>query len=225
VAQAIMADSELSSTHLIILTSMGCDNFFAGETDEGQVAFLTKPVRRNDLYNQMGILVSGVADSSPDEIVSMGAPQEAQGSEQAIDASILLAEDNPVNQEVMIAQLEALGCRVELAMTGMEVLAAVKRSSYDVILMDCQMPDMDGLEATTVLRRSERENNAERRVPIIAVTANVVAGEQERCLEAGMDDYLCKPLKQSQLLEKLEYWLSGENDRTEDAAGGRREVA
>ena len=224
VAQTILADSNISSAHLVILTSMGCDNSILGEMDPGRVVFLTKPVRRNDLYNQIGILLDADTGSPLVTAEIIGKQQETPSINETFDASILLAEDNPVNQEVMIAQLKALGCQVDVATTGQEVLAAVKKSSYDMILMDCQMPEMDGLEATTMLRLEERQHNDRRRIPVIAVTANVVAGERERCLAAGMDDYLSKPLKQADLAEKLERWLN-ESGPIENIICNKSEVA
>ena len=208
VARTILADPKLAAAQLVVLTSMGCEDSMIGNADHGRIAYLTKPVRWSDLYNQIGILLTADGGTSPAARERESAKRSAASPDERFEASILLAEDNPVNQEVMTAQLEALGCRVEVATTGIEVLAAVKASRYDLILMDCQMPEMDGLEATAMLRLEERQHNDGRRIPVIAVTANVVAGEQERCLEAGMDDYLSKPLKQASLVEKLKRWLS-----------------
>jgi CheY-like chemotaxis protein len=122
---------------------------------------------------------------------------------------VLLAEDNPVNQQVALGMLEALGCQVDLAGDGREALEAVAQGSYDLVLMDCQMPEMDGFAATAAIRTLEvaRRNVGRRRIPVIALTANAMKGDRERCLAAGMDDYLAKPFTLGQLGEVLARWL------------------
>ena len=109
---------------------------------------------------------------------------------------ILLAEDNQVNQKVALRMLERLGCSADVAANGLEVLEALERVRYDVILMDVQMPEMDGLEAT---RQIGARYEASERPWIIAMTANAMAGDRERCLDAGMDDYLSKPVRMEEL--------------------------
>src|SRR2546426_291683 len=121
---------------------------------------------------------------------------------------ILLAEDNPVNQEVILAMVESLGCVVEIAADGVETLEKLSKGGYDLVLMDCQMPRMDGYEATTEIRRREDAAGG-RRVPIVALTANAMEGDRERCLTAGMDDYLSKPLGRDALRAVLARWLGG----------------
>jgi CheY-like chemotaxis protein/HPt (histidine-containing phosphotransfer) domain-containing protein len=141
----------------------------------------------------------------------------------------LLAEDNPVNQEVALGMLEALGCRADLASNGLEVLDALKQKAYDLILMDCQMPEMDGFEATRRIRELERERSVSEphttdlqprlhnpeslsHIPVVAVTAHAISGDRERCITAGMDDYLSKPFVQEQLQAMLLRWLPMHGD-------------
>jgi CheY-like chemotaxis protein len=107
----------------------------------------------------------------------------------------------------MLAQLAELGCHTDLVTTGTEVLAALEKAQFDIILMDCQMPEMDGFQATAAIRLREQQQNPAIRIPIIAVTANAFDGERERCLEAGMDDYISKPFNQDDLCERLIYCL------------------
>ena len=123
------------------------------------------------------------------------------------EGKVLLVEDNEVNRMVVIGQLESLGVEVDVVNNGREALAAVARSSYDLVLMDCQMPDIDGYEATRLIRGKEVSG----RLPIVAITAHAFEGERERCINAGMDDYLVKPFEEEQLAVVLDRWmLSGE---------------
>jgi CheY-like chemotaxis protein/nitrogen-specific signal transduction histidine kinase len=120
-------------------------------------------------------------------------------------ARVLLVEDNPVNLEVAMALLEDSGCEVVTATNGLEALDSYARGRYEVIFMDCQMPEMDGFEAAAEIRR--RETGSDRRVPIIALTANAIEGDREQCLAAGMDDYLPKPFTAEQMRAALAAWL------------------
>jgi signal transduction histidine kinase/DNA-binding NarL/FixJ family response regulator/HPt (histidine-containing phosphotransfer) domain-containing protein len=140
-------------------------------------------------------------------------------------ARVLVAEDNPVNQEVVSSMLEILGCEVEVVITGTEVLAAWRRRPFDLIFMDCQMPEMDGYEATRAIRQEEAASVSGSRTIIIALTAHAMEGDRKRCMAAGMDDYLGKPFTLEQLQGVLERWLPGktpqEADLTDGADGGR----
>jgi CheY-like chemotaxis protein len=115
---------------------------------------------------------------------------------------ILLAEDNPVNQRLAVRLLEKHGHSVEIAPTGLEAIHCLERQSYDVVLMDVHMPEMDGLTATRIWR-SREANETGNRVPIIAMTANAMRGDREKCLAAGMDDYVSKPIRLEELLRAL----------------------
>jgi len=123
-----------------------------------------------------------------------------EGSQQ-FDIHVLVAEDNETNQEVALGMLQKLGCKVTLATNGVEALEVVTEKSFDVILMDCQMPVMDGYQATAAIRTTEKKEGGINHIPIIALTANALEGDRERCLLAGMDDYISKPFKQEKLLK------------------------
>jgi CheY-like chemotaxis protein/HPt (histidine-containing phosphotransfer) domain-containing protein len=153
---------------------------------------LVKPVRQSHLRDCLA------------EALGMREGQETSAPDQAIPAvstkmRVLVAEDNRVNQKVVISQLAKLGHNGVAVANGLEALAAIEAIDYDVVLMDCQMPEMDGYEATRIIRRRP----AYKDMPIIAMTANAMAGDRERCLEAGMDDYITKPLKLEELARVL----------------------
>jgi PAS domain S-box-containing protein len=127
-----------------------------------------------------------------------------------LSGRVLLVEDNGVNQEIGMAMLQAIGCEVELAADGREAIEATGAKTYDLVLMDCQMPDVDGFEATRAIRAREREQSGSqpaRRLPIVALTANAMSGDREQCTSAGMDDYLSKPFTQEQLRAVLGTWM------------------
>jgi len=134
---------------------------------------------------------------------------------------ILLVEDNPVNQTVAVGMLESLGCEIDLARNGREGIAALAHTAYNLVLMDCQMPEMDGFETTRIIRQRERQMNSRREagnetflhIPIIALTAHALEHDRQECLVAGMDDYLSKPFSVEQLLAVLQRWLPPQYDR------------
>jgi CheY-like chemotaxis protein len=133
-----------------------------------------------------------------------------------LDAHILLAEDNLVNQEVSVGMLTGLGCTIDVVANGLEAVQAVSRAPYDLVFMDCQMPEMDGFEATRRIRaweaRQSGPGHAPPRIPIVALTANAITGDRERCLAAGMDDYVSKPFTQAQLHETIARWTGVDTD-------------
>jgi CheY-like chemotaxis protein len=118
---------------------------------------------------------------------------------------VLIAEDSHVNQVVAVRMVERCGCRTHVVSDGLEAIEAFKANQYDIVLMDCQMPKLDGYQATAELRRIE---NGVRRIPIIAITAHALEGDRQRCLDAGMDDYISKPMRHADLAEKLRQWVA-----------------
>ncbi|MDL2355893.1 MAG: response regulator [Pseudomonadota bacterium] len=204
-AAAIKADPATRATRILLVSS---DRLAADPVQrrEAGVAYqLVKPVRAGDLFECIATrqrkAVATVAVAEPP------APQR-QSVSGARQRRVLLAEDNPVNVEVATAMLDGLGVAVSCARNGEEALQAVRAGQYDVVLMDCQMPVMDGFAATAEIRRFERENGRARKVPVIAITANALQGDREACLAAGMDDYLSKPFTQQQLGAVIGRWVS-----------------
>ncbi len=199
--QRIKADSALAPIPLVMVTS----TMFKGEAAEakktGFAAYLIKPIRKADLYQCL--LTALVPDSSLSAAGQLGLSYITPGS---FFARILLAEDNPVNQEVAQYMLQGFGCIVDIAENGREALRAVETKPYDLVLMDCTMPEMDGYTATEEIRRRQ-SNGLLPPFPIIALTANAIEGDREKCLIAGMDDYLAKPFKAESLLRLIKSWV------------------
>lgn len=197
-ARAIKGDKLIPDIPLIMLTSVGGYGDAENAKKSGIHSYLHKPARQSDLYNAM-VSTIYVKSEVTDETSATDVQTDISGMK------ILLAEDNPVNQEVAMSMLELLGCRPRLVANGVEVVEALEHDSYDLILMDCQMPEMDGFEATAVIRNNELEKPGQH-IPIIAVTANTMEGDRDKCLAADMDDYLSKPFSQKQLVEVLQRW-------------------
>ncbi|MCX5723290.1 MAG: PAS domain S-box protein [Nitrospirae bacterium] len=226
-ARTIKADTAIQNVRLILLTSLGPQGMEKTEP-VGILDTLSKPVRQSQLYDCLvTILAASSQDGAPRERPAMQHPRANGGQ----GHRILLAEDNEVNREVALDMLELAGYEVHVTQNGREAVAASAKTAYDLILMDCQMPDIDGFEATRLIREREMsclkrgahdESSHTHHVPIVALTAHAMAGDRERCLAAMMDDYLAKPFTQDQLDNTLSRWLRPTNDssihRPESAA-------
>ncbi|MEJ7849046.1 MAG: PAS domain S-box protein [Pyrinomonadaceae bacterium] len=215
-ADAIKADPAIAGVSLVLLPSFGQRGHGEAAQNAGIAAYLQKPVRQSQLFDCLAAVTSG---SAPSETVRKLVTQHTleenrvkrEKSSAILNARILVAEDNPVNQKVALGQLENLGYEAQAVMNGIEVIKAVETGDFDIIFMDCQMPVMDGFEATAEIRR--REGNS-RRTIIVAMTANALEGDREKCIAAGMDDYLSKPVKFAVLSEMLGRWLMVTPSRT-----------
>lgn len=201
VARQLRRDDRFRTLHIVILTSLGREAATAEGLPEWAEDVLVKPVKQSDLAAALpGLRV--LRQSIP-------ARPSRTGTETATAVDglrILVVEDHPLNQEVMKDLLGALGYTFDLANHGVEALQALEERQYSLVLMDCQMPELDGYEATRRLRRREREKSEER-VPVIAVTAHALAEEREKVLQAGMDDLLTKPIQVATLTQMLEKWV------------------
>ena len=211
-ARAIKTDPTIAKTPLIVLTSLGQSLTTADLNDIGIEAYLVKPVRQSRLRECMTKVLgnAGSENIASERVVPASTLNFSEPNLPVEKARILLAEDNRVNQKVALAQLRNLGYNANAVANGLEVLEAMQRISYDIVLMDCQMPEMDGYQATQALRRQEQslEEPCPWRVPVyvIAMTANAMEGEREKCLAMGMDDYLSKPVRTGELQTALERW-------------------
>ena len=212
-ARAIRADSTLGArTRLVMLTSLGQKHDKAELGAAGIDACLTKPVRQSLLFD---CLATVMGHALPQAVGPITPPSVAVGPTRK--PRVLLAEDNIVNQYVAVAQLRKLGYEVDAVANGIEVLEALQRVPYEVILMDCQMPEMDGYDATRAIRQREQEARS-RPVHVIAMTAHAMEGDVEKCVAAGMNDYLSKPVKLAELQRALERDREGD-PQDEPAAG------
>ncbi len=210
-AQAIKADDTIKDTSIVMITSSPVRGDGVEMHDLGVAGYLVKPTRAIDVGRVLHFIwdMKKQGTSYPHLVTrhSLTEAQEAMRKAPEFNGvHILLAEDNPVNQMVAMTLLKKYGCTVMPAGDGAEAVAAVKENEFDLVIMDCQMPNMDGFEATETIRRYEEESGNSR-LPIIAFTANAMKGDKERCLAAGMDDYVTKPVNQKELENALMKWL------------------
>jgi chemotaxis family two-component system sensor kinase Cph1 len=211
-AQRIKNDPTLTATRLLLLTSLSQYNMVESTYRAGVEAVLTKPVRQAQLFNCL-TTVLGPSGGSPPASSKPEAPSGESAGKDAYErqAEVLLAEDNAANQDITAMMLEKLGYRVDAVKDGVEAVEALLRtSSYAAVLMDVQMPEMDGYKATKEIRRNEGEG---RRTPIIAMTGNVMQRDREKALEAGMDDYILKPVRLDELGEVLRRWVADKEEK------------
>ncbi|WP_228060420.1 MULTISPECIES: hybrid sensor histidine kinase/response regulator [unclassified Coleofasciculus] len=188
-AEQIRRQPKGQNLPLVMLTAIGQGELSQPNATAKVTAYLSKPIKQSQLYNTLMAIFD--KEVIPDTVFQNSSVSDSGFAEQ-LPLKILLAEDNVVNQKVAVNLLKRLGYRVDIAANGLEVLAALHRQSYDVVLMDVQMPEMDGLTAT---RQVCTQWCASERPRIIAMTANAMQGDREECLEAGMDDYISKPIR------------------------------
>ncbi|WP_320041941.1 PocR ligand-binding domain-containing protein [uncultured Desulfobacter sp.] len=199
---AIKNDPVLTDTQLIMMTSLGRPGDTRRLETVGFAAHLTKPVRLSDLHNCLSAVLCDNSHKTKRPIMTRQTIPKLQNT----GGRILLAEDNITNQQVAKGILQKLGLSVDTVANGADAVDALTRNHYDIVLMDVQMPEMDGMEATRKIR-NPRSATLNPNIPIIAMTAHVMAGDRETCLEAGMDDYISKPVNQRILADKLKQWM------------------
>lgn len=223
VARAIKGDAAIAATRLLGIYSLG------GRPDEtemkasGIAAMLPKPVMQSQLFNTLTAMMATAPDQSDfPRIQALRRRRPVREIKSAAPAPlrdrtrILMVEDNLVNQQVALRMIERMGYKADTAVNGREALERLAAAAYDIVLMDCQMPEMDGYTATREIRRRE---GATRHTTIIGVTAHALAGDREDCLKAGMDDYLAKPVTPQDMVETLDRWvLSLDQANSHDAA-------
>jgi CheY-like chemotaxis protein len=213
-ARAMEQEPLLARTRRIIMTSLGHRPADAELQEAGIDAYLAKPIRQSRLLDCLTRVMAKADRDAPcglttshNRRISAAIPRPSSPTRRI---RILLADDNSINQKVALGQLRRLGHTAEAVASGMEVLDALKAAPYDVVLMDCQMPEMDGYEAARAIRKREAEASAagtpRPRIYVIAMTANAMEGDREKCLAAGMDDYVSKPVRTDALQAALARW-------------------
>jgi signal transduction histidine kinase/CheY-like chemotaxis protein/HPt (histidine-containing phosphotransfer) domain-containing protein len=202
----IKANPAIAATSLVLLTAVGARGQARAAETVGFSAFLTKPVRQSALHDCLALLAGGGTGRAEAgaPIITRHTLAEARPQ---FRARLLVVEDNPVNQRVALGMLERLGYRADVVGTGAEAVEAVARGTYDLVLLDCQMPVMDGYEAAARIRSAEPPG---RRIPLVALTADVSPADRVRCRAAGMDDHVAKPIDRGQLRDVLQRWTGGD---------------
>jgi CheY-like chemotaxis protein len=198
-AQELKADPEFAPLPLVLFSYLGVSGQARDAKAAGFSAYLARPLRRSQLGATLERILAAPEAAPPAELVTRHVL-----AEQSAPVSILVVEDNAVNRKVVVTMLKKLGYRADVASNGSEALAALDRNEYRLALMDCQMPEMDGYEAT---RRIRARTDAVARIPILALTANAMEGDRDRCLAAGMDGYLPKPIQLGALQAALAAWI------------------
>lgn len=210
-ARAIKSDPSIKDVKILILTSMGQRGDAARLQALGCSGYLLKPVKQQILFDAV-LAVLGRSEEDAPRLITRHTISENKPS----GIRLLLAEDNPVNQKLAVILLQKAGYLVDPVETGAQALERVKCEAYDAVLMDVQMPEMDGFEATRQIRAWEAQKGG--RIPIIAMTAHAMAGDRERCIESGMDDYVSKPLEPRALFNAIERWAKksgGDENKSE----------
>ena len=214
-ARTIKSNPAIASVPLVLLTSFGQRGDGSLAREAGIAAYLTKPVRQSQLFDCLANVISQTPGAANAPLLAAGNPgplvtkHTLAEAKPMSDKLILVAEDNIVNQKVAVRQLQKLGYRADTVADGREALEALGRIAYDLVLMDCQMPEMDGYEATAEVRRREGKT---KHTPIVAMTAHALEGDRAKCIAAGMDDYITKPVKPEDLKRMLEICFSNGNN-------------
>jgi CheY-like chemotaxis protein len=197
----VKAESMQTDMHLVLLAAFDQRAEEQSALQAGFSRILVKPIRQSALYDCIAAVmgVPAICHAAP-----LTASEPVPGTQTVTLVKVLLAEDNIINQKVAVRMLEKLGCRVEVVANGKEAFDALGKYTYDIVFMDCQMPIMDGYAATCAIRERERQTGGH--LPIIAMTANAIWGDRERCIAAGMDDYVSKPVDANVLMAVLKRW-------------------
>lgn len=215
-------DPEIGGIRIITLSSEKFDQDIFPLNESEIETHLTKPIVRSRLFNSMVSCIK----QKPESVSKSDTYIPGATSEERRRGHVLLAEDNPVNQLVAQGMLDSLGFFVEIANNGKDAVEAFSKNDYDLVFMDCQMPEMDGYEASKAIRAVERQRRygdaGKRHVPIIALTAHAMQGDRDVCLAAGMDDYLVKPFKKDQLFEVIRRWRQTATDKSDDDSGSHK---
>ena len=217
--RTIKDEPALEETVLVMLTSIGKRGDAQRVQEAGFAAYLVNPLRDSELLDALTTVWKAQTQGGEAEFITRHSFTKSRRREtdsptptRTIRARVLVAEDNPVNRKVAVRLLEKLGCRVDVAGDGKEAVKMLEKLPYNLVFMDCQMPEMDGYQATAEIRQRQ---GVARDTPIIAMTAHAMQGDRDRCLAAGMDDYISKPLRSEALVAVLEQWTLGSSKAPE----------
>ena len=199
----------LADSFLNALANQSCSQLWTAQIDSGKKiqrpdlnirSSIALPLRQSECFNML--LASLQLENDPQNALG----EQTQETQEQFPLSLLLVDDNEINQQVAIEAFSYWGCRVTIAANGQEALVCLDHDRYDIIFMDCQMPVMDGYEATRIIREKEKQSCADHRIPIIAMTAHAMPTDRRRCLDAGMDDYMSKPFGLEDIKNYLRRW-------------------
>ena len=203
--RSIKSDPSLSATLLVLLTSCGVHADASSIEQIGFKAYLRKPVKQSMIFDCLATVFGVVPEKNNCAVLEGMVTGQTYEKHLRKDVRVLLAEDNSINRKVALKMLDNFGYSSEAVINGVEVLEKLNSESFHIVLMDIQMPEMDGLEATSMIRQGHA-NAQVTDIPIIAMTANAMKGDREKCIEAGMNDYIAKPVDSQELFDKLEKW-------------------
>jgi PAS domain S-box-containing protein len=211
VGRRIQSDPQLKDTVLIAIAAVGKRGDARRFSEAGFAAYLVRPIHTETLMEALAAAWGSKLQGVAAPLITRHTLAEARASQAPARVSgpegvhVLIAEDNLLNQKLALKMMEKLGCRADLAGNGREALRMIERDRYDLVFMDCQMPDMDGYEASAIIRRREKESGGH--LPIIAMTAHAMTGDRDKCIKAGMDDYISKPIRREEILQAISRWV------------------
>jgi signal transduction histidine kinase/DNA-binding response OmpR family regulator len=209
--KAVVSDPELSKTRLLMLSSMGVRGDARKYEEIGFSGYLIKPVKQSDIYDSLRALLARKSDQKSAPLITRHTLREKRRSH----IRVLLVEDNETNREVAMGIIDKLGFSIAMAINGAEAVKALQSDNFDIVLMDCQMPEMDGYQASRIIRNpSSGVINPD--IPIIAMTANAMKGDREKCIEAGMNDYIAKPVDPEVLARMIEHFIGPPEEGMEE---------
>jgi len=215
IGRRIKSDPQLMDTVLFVITAVGKRGDARRLSDAGFAAYLVRPIHQATLMEALatawgsklqGVTTPLITRHTLAEARALQAPSAPRPSG-LTRAHVLIVEDNLLNQKLALRMLEKLGYRADLADNGRDAVRMIEKGGYDLVFMDCQMPEMDGYEASAIIRQREKESG--QHLPIIAMTAHTMTGDRDKCMEAGMDDYISKPIRKEQIVQVISKWVPG----------------
>ena len=215
IGRRIKSDPQLMDTVLFVITAVGKRGDARRLSDAGFAAYLVRPIHQATLMEALATAWGSKLQGVTTPLITRHTLAEARASQApsaprqsgTTRAYVLIVEDNLLNQKLALRMLEKLGYRADLADNGRDAVRMIEKGRYDLVFMDCQMPEMDGYEASAIIRQREKESG--QHLPIIAMTAHTMTGDRDKCMEAGMDDYISKPIRKEQIVQVISKWVPG----------------